>query len=130
MHAFQLLLIDCNYPRAFVWWIGMHAVMFFFLFKEFYNQSYNKKRRLAAEAAAAASTSTPKAANGSTNGYVYQNGQSKHQNHNNHQPQQRLQNGYHRHTSENGALAQSTSASDYYMNGHIPTEIEQRIKSQ
>lgn len=44
LHAFQLLFTDCNYPKAFVWWIGMHAVMFFFLFKEFYNQSYSGKR--------------------------------------------------------------------------------------
>lgn len=44
VHAFQLLFIDCNYPRAFVWWIGMHAVMFFFLFKDFYNQSYSKPK--------------------------------------------------------------------------------------
>jgi len=42
IHAFQLLFIDCNYPKAFVWWIGMHAVMFFFLFKEFYKQQYAK----------------------------------------------------------------------------------------
>ncbi|XP_063621360.1 very long chain fatty acid elongase AAEL008004 isoform X2 [Cydia splendana] len=44
VHAFQLLFIDCDYPRAFVWWIGMHAVMFFFLFKDFYNQSYGNRR--------------------------------------------------------------------------------------
>lgn len=43
VHAFQLLFIDCNYPRAFVWWIGMHAVLFFFLFNEFYKQSYARK---------------------------------------------------------------------------------------
>jgi len=43
LHAFQLLFVDCNYPKAFVWWIGMHAVMFFFLFKEFYKQSYESK---------------------------------------------------------------------------------------
>lgn len=40
VHAFQLLFIDCNYPRAFVWWIGLHAVMFFFLFNEFYKSTY------------------------------------------------------------------------------------------
>lgn len=40
VHAFQLLFIDCNYPRAFVWWIGMHAVMFLFLFNEFYKSTY------------------------------------------------------------------------------------------
>lgn len=70
VHAFQLLFIDCNYPRAFVWWIGMHAVMFFFLFKEFYNQAYNKRERKAAASAVA---------NGHTkqNGDVYQNGNKK-----------------------------------------------------
>lgn len=51
VHAFQLLFIDCNYPRAFVWWIGMHAVMFFFLFNEFYKSTYKYKQsmRLALE---------------------------------------------------------------------------------
>lgn len=44
VHAFQLLFIECDYPRAFVWWIGMHAVMFFFLFKDFYNQSYGNRK--------------------------------------------------------------------------------------
>lgn len=49
VHAFQLLFIDCNYPRAFVWWIGMHAVMFFFLFNEFYKSTYKYKERRALE---------------------------------------------------------------------------------
>ncbi|KAI8130858.1 hypothetical protein FF38_06674, partial [Lucilia cuprina] len=44
VHAFQLLFIDCNYPKAFVWWIGMHAVMFFFLFNEFYKQAYKGRK--------------------------------------------------------------------------------------
>ncbi|XP_037956457.1 elongation of very long chain fatty acids protein AAEL008004-like isoform X2 [Teleopsis dalmanni] len=44
VHAFQLLFIDCNYPKAFVWWIGMHAVMFFFLFNEFYKAAYKGRR--------------------------------------------------------------------------------------
>jgi hypothetical protein len=44
VHSFQLLFIDCNYPRAFVWFIGMHAVMFFSLFSEFYVQTYQKRR--------------------------------------------------------------------------------------
>jgi hypothetical protein len=46
VHAFQLLFIDCNYPRAFVWFIGMHAVMFFFLFNEFYKEAYQKKGKV------------------------------------------------------------------------------------
>ncbi|XP_012154335.1 very long chain fatty acid elongase AAEL008004 isoform X1 [Megachile rotundata] len=45
IHAFQLLFIDCNYPKAFVWWIGLHATMFFFLFNEFYQQSYLQRRK-------------------------------------------------------------------------------------
>ncbi|XP_043518943.1 elongation of very long chain fatty acids protein AAEL008004 isoform X3 [Frieseomelitta varia] len=45
IHAFQLLFIDCNYPKAFVWWIGLHATMFFFLFNEFYQQCYQQKRK-------------------------------------------------------------------------------------
>jgi hypothetical protein len=48
VHAFQLLFTECNYPRAFVWFIGMHAVMFFFLFNEFYKQAYQKKVRVSA----------------------------------------------------------------------------------
>ncbi|XP_065331909.1 very long chain fatty acid elongase AAEL008004-like [Cloeon dipterum] len=50
-HAFQLLFVECNYPRAFVWWIGMHAVMFFFLFSEFYKQTYNHSKRRDGEGA-------------------------------------------------------------------------------
>ncbi|KAK3913334.1 Elongation of very long chain fatty acids protein [Frankliniella fusca] len=51
VHAFQLFFIDCDYPKAFCGWIGMHAVMFYFLFSDYYKQEYNKKeaRRKAAE---------------------------------------------------------------------------------
>ncbi|XP_030760378.1 elongation of very long chain fatty acids protein-like [Sitophilus oryzae] len=52
LHAFQLLFIECDYPKAFVWWIGMHAVMFYFLFSNFYKESYikgkNKKAKIQA----------------------------------------------------------------------------------
>lgn len=44
VHAFQLFFINCNYPKAFVWWIGGHAVVFFFLFTDFYKQAYLKKK--------------------------------------------------------------------------------------
>ncbi|XP_066599089.1 very long chain fatty acid elongase AAEL008004-like isoform X2 [Prorops nasuta] len=70
IHAFQLLFIDCNYPKAFVWWIGLHAVMFFFLFKEFYQQNYQQKkiRRLAQNGLANGTSKDMKngLANGST----------------------------------------------------------------
>lgn len=45
VHTFQLLFIECDYPKAFVWWIGMHALMFYFLFKNFYDSSYKKPPR-------------------------------------------------------------------------------------
>ncbi|RZF44308.1 hypothetical protein LSTR_LSTR006858 [Laodelphax striatellus] len=44
VHAFQLLFIDCDYPKAFVWWIGLHAIMFYFLFADFYKQTYKKPK--------------------------------------------------------------------------------------
>uniref|UniRef100_A0A1B6KPQ9 Elongation of very long chain fatty acids protein n=1 Tax=Graphocephala atropunctata TaxID=36148 RepID=A0A1B6KPQ9_9HEMI len=98
VHAFQLLFIDCNYPRAFVWWIGMHAVMFFFLFKEFYNQSYNRSRKGAMKAASANGVAT----NGVANGKVHQNG---------------TQNG---HAKTNGYSKQA----DYYATGEGLTRPE------
>lgn len=49
VHAFQLLFIDCNYPKAFVWWIGLHAVMFYFLFSNFYKQTYVRKEKTKAK---------------------------------------------------------------------------------
>ncbi|XP_012288595.1 elongation of very long chain fatty acids protein AAEL008004 [Orussus abietinus] len=45
VHAFQLLFVDCNYPKAFVWWIGMHAIMFYFLFRNFYRETYKRKEK-------------------------------------------------------------------------------------
>ncbi|CRK95430.1 CLUMA_CG008727, isoform B, partial [Clunio marinus] len=68
LHAFQLLFIDCNYPKAFVWWIGMHAVMFFFLFKEFYKQSYAGKKRSEQSKANGSVTSEKKNDDADTNG--------------------------------------------------------------
>ncbi|XP_008554189.1 elongation of very long chain fatty acids protein AAEL008004 [Microplitis demolitor] len=43
VHAFQLLFTKCDYPKAFVWWIGLHSILFFYLFKTFYVQAYTKK---------------------------------------------------------------------------------------
>ncbi|XP_043249765.1 elongation of very long chain fatty acids protein AAEL008004-like isoform X1 [Colletes gigas] len=70
IHAFQLLFIDCNYPKAFVWWIGLHATMFFFLFNEFYQQSYLQKKRPMANGVAKGHQSSSQHANGVSNGAV------------------------------------------------------------
>lgn len=46
LHAFQLLFKnDCNYPIAFAYFIGAHAVMFYFLFSGFYKSTYAKERK-------------------------------------------------------------------------------------
>jgi hypothetical protein len=46
VHAFQLFFSNpCNYPMSFAYWIGAHAVMFYFLFSNFYKQAYLAKRK-------------------------------------------------------------------------------------
>lgn len=67
VHAFQLLFVDCNYPKAFVWIIGLHACLFFFLFRDFYKQSYAQKQKTRA-AAAAAKMTNGSVGNGKENG--------------------------------------------------------------
>jgi hypothetical protein len=49
VHSFQLLFIECNYPKAFVWWIGCHGLLFLVLFSNFYRREYLLKRKLANE---------------------------------------------------------------------------------
>lgn len=40
VHQFQLLLFTCDYPRSFMIWIGLHGVLFFGLFSDFYKAKY------------------------------------------------------------------------------------------
>lgn len=65
-HQFQLLWTECDYPKGFMIWIGLHGIMFLFLFSDFYKQSYidrrDKIRNYKKE---------------SENGKVYLNGDSK-----------------------------------------------------
>ncbi|XP_029730210.2 elongation of very long chain fatty acids protein 7 [Aedes albopictus] len=45
LHAFQLLIWNpCNYPIAFAYFIGAHAVMFYFLFSNFYKKAYTQRK--------------------------------------------------------------------------------------
>lgn len=46
-HQFQLLFTDCNYPRGFMIWIGLHGVLFLGLFSDFYKTKYVDKRAAA-----------------------------------------------------------------------------------
>ncbi|KAK0074094.1 hypothetical protein PV325_008788 [Microctonus aethiopoides] len=45
IHAFQLFFIECDYPKFFVLYLGLHAIFFFVLFRNFYNQTYSKKQK-------------------------------------------------------------------------------------
>lgn len=42
VHTSQLFFVDCNYPILFAHWIGSYAVIFLFLFANFYVKSYRK----------------------------------------------------------------------------------------
>lgn len=44
-HQFQLLFTECNYPKSFMVWIGLHGVMFLFLFSDFYKTRYTGKNQ-------------------------------------------------------------------------------------
>lgn len=85
-HQFQLLFTECDYPKGFMVWIGLHGVMFLFLFSDFYKQAYSKRkarRAAAAEAAAAAANGKYDALllNGhSQNGHSLANGHHLYQN--------------------------------------------------
>lgn len=66
-HQFQLLFRDCDYPKGFMIWIGLHGVMFLFLFSDFYKAKYLNAQRRRREAVKA---------NGYSNG-VHANGEVK-----------------------------------------------------
>lgn len=47
VHQFQLLFRECDYPKSFTVWIGLHGVLFLFLFSGFYKEQYieaNKRK--------------------------------------------------------------------------------------
>nr|CAD7201359.1 unnamed protein product [Timema douglasi] len=43
-HQFQLLFTECNYPKGFMVWIGLHGVLFLFLFSDFYKAKYGGRK--------------------------------------------------------------------------------------
>ncbi|KAG4068363.1 hypothetical protein HA402_007883 [Bradysia odoriphaga] len=125
VHAFQLLFIDCNYPRAFVWWIGMHAVMFFFLFNEFYKSTYKAKQDRLRREAEQKKNDTLK--NGlKQNGIIKENGvnangTTKHQNgviHSN--------GAIHKHENGNGIANGGVNHKTDYSNIDSPTDLTRR----
>lgn len=43
-HCFQLIFHNpCNYSMIFVYWIGGHGVLFYFLFRNFYKHTYSSR---------------------------------------------------------------------------------------
>ena len=45
VHSFQLLFRDCDYPQGFVYWIGSHAILFWFLFWDFFKATYLRSEK-------------------------------------------------------------------------------------
>lgn len=43
-HQFQLMFTSCDYPKIMVVWIGLHGVLFLFLFSEFYRSKYTRSK--------------------------------------------------------------------------------------
>lgn len=67
-HQFQLLWRECDYPNAFMVWIGLHGVMFLFLFSDFYKSKYSKvKSKLLGQAVLANGSAIVKTPVASTN---------------------------------------------------------------
>lgn len=114
VHAFQLLFIDCNYPRAFVWWIGMHAVMFLFLFNEFYKSTYKGRFQMPCFLQVSSGSKKKSPANGHlTNGSAKKNDDLK---------SNGTSNGY-------GAASmpsKASNAADYYVSGEVAANLTQR----
>ncbi|XP_063216931.1 very long chain fatty acid elongase 7-like [Bacillus rossius redtenbacheri] len=114
LHAFQLLFTDCNYPRAFVWWIGMHAVMFYFLFSDFYKQAYKKK--VAREKAALDQKRAEETCARNSNGYVPGDNVSKRRVSNGKIPNVNISNGH----VSNGNIPNGSVFNGHVSNGKIP----------
>lgn len=45
-HQFQLLFTECDYPRSFMIWIGLHGLLFLGLFSDFYKAKYTGGQKL------------------------------------------------------------------------------------
>ncbi|XP_015909961.1 very long chain fatty acid elongase AAEL008004 [Parasteatoda tepidariorum] len=124
VHSFQLLFRECNYPRGFMWWIGFHAVLFWFLFADFYKNTYLKiKRARKASLNGSAYTNGKSKSNGIANGHANGNGVSKHNGTNgvikngssvqngHHVPSEPYTNGVTSNGHSNGVVHRTTTAS-------------------
>lgn len=68
-HQFQLLFRpDCDYPSGFMVWIGLHGIMFLFLFSDFYKAKYRSVAKGLADKKKARMNGAVKAAAGAANG--------------------------------------------------------------
>lgn len=59
-HQFQLLFRECNYPKYFMVWIGLHGVMFLFLFSDFYKSKYSSIKNKVTKSGLANGSASPK----------------------------------------------------------------------
>ncbi|KAB7499339.1 Elongation of very long chain fatty acids protein [Armadillidium nasatum] len=125
-HAFQLCFIDCHYPRAFMWWIGGHAVLFFFLFSEFYRNAYSRRKEGKSLRSLDFSSIIPcmiqengSKKNGYANGHI-PNGNAKHSNGTSNGYANGHANGHVANGHANGYVKNTNG----HVNGHLASEVQ------
>lgn len=45
LHSFQLMFIDCGFPKAYAWWTATQMFVFFLLFTDFYSGAYKRNKK-------------------------------------------------------------------------------------
>jgi len=80
IHSFQLMFIDCNYPKPYGYAIGTYSAIFLVMFGNFYRHAYAKARRQRSAKSHANGVTNGSLPNGMVANGVYANGKS-HQHH-------------------------------------------------
>lgn len=111
IHQFQLLFVECNYPKSFMVWIALHGVLFLFLFSNFYKQRYTPAEKAAHktardEALLADSTATS-ASEGLTKRKLETSGSSDYSNKG---VSETYSNVYYSNSTNNGFMSQSSES--------------------
>lgn len=110
IHQFQLLFVDCNYPKSFMVWIALHGVLFLFLFSKFYKQSYKPSDKETSASTAvndAATLPASSTSNGLTKRKVDSNGSSDYSNKG---VSETYNNVYYSNSTSNGFMSHSPEA--------------------
>ncbi|KAI5750465.1 hypothetical protein M8J76_015763 [Diaphorina citri] len=111
VHQFQLLFVECNYPKSFMVWIALHGVLFLFLFSDFYKQRYTPKDKVTGKpvndgACMPVDTATP-STNGVTKRKVDSNGTNESSDYSHKGVSETYNNVYYSNSTSNGFMSQT-----------------------